>query len=134
MADYTPLLARAVEGLERNIGENRRVLYERARAALVAQLRSIAPPLDESDITRERLALEDAIRSVETEATRRGRETPNGGQNGQSGMDEARPAPGPVTRSLADQALSVFRENMAEADGLGEAAAQANKSARSFYS
>jgi hypothetical protein len=133
MADYTPLIARAVEGLERNTGENRRVLYERARAALVAQLRSIDPPLEESDITRERLALEDAIRSVETDATRRSRETQNGGQNGQTGIEEARPAPVPATRSLADQALSGFRENMAEAEGLGEAAAQANKSARGFY-
>jgi hypothetical protein len=132
MADYTPLIARAVEGLERNTGENRRVLYERARAALVAQLRSIDPPLEESDITRERLALEDAIRSVETEATKRSRETPNG-KNGQSGIDETRLPPASSPRSLADQALSGFRENMAEAEGLGGAAAQANKSARGFY-
>jgi hypothetical protein len=31
----------------------------------VAQLRGIDPPLSEADITRERLALEDAIRKVE---------------------------------------------------------------------
>jgi hypothetical protein len=133
MADYTPLIARAVEGLERNTGENRRVLYERARGALVAQLRSIDPPLEETDITRERLALEDAIRSVETEATRRSREAPNGGQNGQSGGDDARQPAASSPRSLADQALSGFRANMAEAEGLGGAAAQANKSARGFY-
>ena len=39
----------------------RRVLYERARAALLAQLRGVTPALNESDITRERLALEDAL-------------------------------------------------------------------------
>ena len=39
MADYLPLIARAVETLEKNSGENRRALYERARTALVAQLR-----------------------------------------------------------------------------------------------
>ena len=47
-------------GLERK--RNRRALYERARAALLAQLRGVTPPLNESDITRERLALEESIR------------------------------------------------------------------------
>ena len=42
MADYHPLIARAVAGLEKNTGENRRALYERARTALVAQLRGVA--------------------------------------------------------------------------------------------
>jgi len=59
MADYYPLIARAVAGLEKNTGENRRALYERARAALLTQLRSLTPALNESDITRERLALEE---------------------------------------------------------------------------
>src|SRR4029077_13143789 len=71
MADYHPLIARAVAGLEKNSGENRRALYERARVALVAQLRGVVPALDESEITRERLALEEAIRKVEAEAARR---------------------------------------------------------------
>jgi hypothetical protein len=74
MADYHPLIARAVAGLEKNTGENRRALYERARTALVAQLRGVAPPLDESEITRERLALEEAIRKVEAESARHARE------------------------------------------------------------
>ena len=71
MADYHPLIARAVAGLEKNTGENRRSLYERARVALVAQLRGVVPALDESEITRERLALEEAIRKVEAEAADR---------------------------------------------------------------
>ena len=33
MADYHPLISRAIAGLEQNTGENRRVLYERARGA-----------------------------------------------------------------------------------------------------
>ncbi|MDT3684236.1 MAG: hypothetical protein RO009_04240 [Pseudorhodoplanes sp.] len=74
MADYYPLVARAVAGLEKNTGEARRALYERARTALVAQLRGTDPPLDEAEITRERLALEEAIRKVETEAARRARQ------------------------------------------------------------
>src|SRR5260221_8586989 len=75
MADYHPLIARAVAGLDKNTGENRRALYERARTALVAQLRGVNPPLEESEITRERLALEEAIRKVEAESARHARET-----------------------------------------------------------
>jgi hypothetical protein len=76
MADYYPLISRAVAGLEKNNGENRRALYERARAALLAQLRGVAPALNESDITRERLALEESIRKVEAESARQFVETP----------------------------------------------------------
>jgi hypothetical protein len=67
MADYHPLIARAVAGLEKNTSETRRVVYDRARNALVAQLRAIQPPLEEGEITRERLELEEAIRKVEGE-------------------------------------------------------------------
>src|SRR5262249_42051806 len=73
MTDYHPLIARAVEGLDRSTGEARRGLYERARSALVTQLRSVDPPLSESEITRERLALEEAIRKVEADAARKAR-------------------------------------------------------------
>ncbi len=71
MTDYQPLIARAIDGLAKNTGEARRALYERARTALVAQLRAVEPVLSESDITKERLALEDAIRKVEGEAARK---------------------------------------------------------------
>src|SRR5437870_5127545 len=87
MADYYPLIARAVAGLDKNSGENRRALYERARAALIAQLRSLTPALDESDITRERLALEESIRKVEAESARKFVET-------------ARPPPAPRIRPI----------------------------------
>lgn len=74
MADYYPLIARAVAGLDASAtGEQRRALYERARTALIAQLRGVTPPLSESEITRERLTLEEAIRKVEQEAAQRSR-------------------------------------------------------------
>lgn len=95
MADYYPLVARAVAGLEKNTGEARRALYERARTALVAQLRGSDPPLDEAEITRERLALEEAIRKVETEAARRARQesvNPSAAR-AQPPATEARPTP-----------------------------------------
>jgi hypothetical protein len=122
MADYHPLICRAVAGLDKNTGENRRVLYERARGALVNQLRSVEPALDESDITRERLALEEAIRKVEADAARRGRE-----EEVSSPPPEARPS------SLTNQGLRGFRETIAEAEGLGGAAAEAQRSAREVY-
>src|SRR5436305_12878722 len=75
MADYYPLIARAIAGLDPSApGEARRARDERARAALIAQLRSVQPPLSESEITRERLSLEEAVRKVEAEAAQRARE------------------------------------------------------------
>lgn len=70
MGNYYPLMTRAVAGLERNTGDARRALYERSRSALVAQLRGVTPALNASDVTRERLALEEAIRKVEAESAR----------------------------------------------------------------
>ena len=95
-------------------------MYERARTALVNQLRSVEPALDESDITRERLALEDAIRKVEAEAVKR---------------YAARMPPKSRTgkRSYVDQGLRGFRETVADAEGLGGAAAAANRSAHEVY-
>src|ERR1700704_1169433 len=83
MADYYPLIARAIAGLDPSApGESRRALYERARAALIAQLRSVQPPLSESEITRERLSLEEAVRKVESEAAQRARELSRGAAAG----------------------------------------------------
>jgi hypothetical protein len=63
--NYGPLIERAVANLDENTGDNRRALYNQARVALVSQLHRVVPKLEESDITRERLALEEAIRLVE---------------------------------------------------------------------
>lgn len=67
MADYLPLISRAVGTLPDNTPEARRVIYERARAALDLQLRALDPPLSEADIAKERLALDEAIARVENE-------------------------------------------------------------------
>ncbi|MEZ0172045.1 histidine kinase [Microvirga sp. TS319] len=69
MADYYPLIVRAVEGLTEQTSVARRAVYERARTALVAQLRSLNPPLSEADIQRERASLDDAITRVEADYT-----------------------------------------------------------------
>lgn len=69
MANYQELLSTAIAGLSENNGAARREVYERARKALVAQLRSINPPLAAREITQHRLELEDCIRTVEQKAT-----------------------------------------------------------------
>jgi hypothetical protein len=98
MADYYPLIARAIAGLDPNApGESRRALYERARAALIAQLRSVEPPLSESEITRERLSLEEAVRKVESEAAQRARDatrSPDAARTGSRAGDAFRASAG----------------------------------------
>jgi len=74
MTDYYRVIARAVGDLGANNGKSRRALYERARTTLLAQLRRCDPPLSESEITQERISLEEAIRNFEAEVTHRERE------------------------------------------------------------
>src|ERR1700722_12667165 len=115
MADYYPLIARAIAGLDPSApGESRRALYERARAALIAQLRGVQPPLSESEITRERLSLEEAVRKVESEAAQRAREASrNGGGSNPSGGNPSGSRTG-----------DAFRANTRPAARPGEAAPQ----------
>src|SRR5450755_864138 len=68
MADYYPLLAKAVAGLTNSTPEARQAIYGRARGALLNQLRSIKPPVPEPDIERESQALDEAVRRIEREA------------------------------------------------------------------
>ncbi|WP_375409930.1 histidine kinase [uncultured Methylobacterium sp.] len=65
MADYYPLLARALDALPDRSPDLRKAVYDRARGALIGQLRSIVPPLAEGDIERESDALEAAIDRLE---------------------------------------------------------------------
>ncbi len=173
MADYYPLIARAVAGLDKNTGEARRALYERARSALVAQLRSTKPPMSESEITKERLALEEAIRRVEADTARKikmeaqsnvaapvapaaesaravrsqlstsvepepklqPRKPPESAQDS-THPPATKQASLPIKgrRPLTDEGLKGFRDVIAEAESLGQATAQASKSAREAYS
>lgn len=67
MADYYPLIARAVEGLPEQGPDKRHAVYERARTALIAQLRSLNPPLTEAEIQQEGRSLDEAITRVEAD-------------------------------------------------------------------
>lgn len=65
MAEYLPLIERAVAGLSDPTAEARRTIYDRARGALIGQLRGMRPPIPELDIARESAALDEAIARVE---------------------------------------------------------------------
>jgi hypothetical protein len=68
MHNYYHLIARAISTLESDTSLARHALYERIRAILVEQLRSRQPPASNSEIMRERAALEAAIRKIELES------------------------------------------------------------------
>ncbi|GGF04127.1 hypothetical protein H1W37_11465 [Stappia taiwanensis] len=70
MADYYSVLKKTVGALPQNTGAARREIYQRARKAIVAQLKAYDPPLSPSEITTEQLRLEEAIRKIEAEAAR----------------------------------------------------------------
>jgi hypothetical protein len=69
MTNYYRVLQLAVAGLETAL--DRRMLYDRARTVLAERLRGMKPALPETEIARERLALEEAVIKLEVEATRR---------------------------------------------------------------
>src|SRR6478609_10083836 len=130
MADYYPLIARAIAGLDPSApGESRRALYERARAALIQQLRGVQPPLSESEITRERLSLEEAVRKVESEAAQRAREisraggAPRGGdafRRANARPPETAPAPGAAPRPRAPSSPSGPQRDRSSLGGEGD--------------
>jgi len=107
MADFYPLVSRAVAALDIDApGAERRALYERARAALKAQLRSVQPPLSDSEITRERLFLEEAVRKVESEVAALRRER---------GQNSSKPVPRyDVYQSVGQQPLATGGDPLAE--------------------
>ena len=133
MADYYPLIARAIAGLDPSApGESRRALYERARAALIAQLRSVEPPLSESEITRERLSLEEAVRKVESEAAQRARDASRSGGRPAFRRPCRRcvPRQHPSSRAAGRTGAAAFVAAAASATAIAAAAAQRALAAR----
>ncbi len=90
MADYQSLLTRAVANLpSTSSAATRQAIYDRARKALVTQLRSLRPPLPDSDIEREERALDKAIAMVEQQF------------GSTDAVGAAPPQPGPAAASAA---------------------------------
>ncbi|MGL5733319.1 MAG: hypothetical protein ACRCYS_00515 [Beijerinckiaceae bacterium] len=67
MADYYPLIARAVAALKDARADERAPVYERARNALMNHLKGIQPPVGPEVLEAEELALDEAIARVEAE-------------------------------------------------------------------
>ena len=67
MADYYPLLARAVAGLKNSTPDARKAIYDRARKALLGQLSAMQPPPPDGAIEREAQALDEAVARLELE-------------------------------------------------------------------
>ena len=67
MADYYRLLSSVIEALEGTSAEVRRRLYDSARTGFLEQLRKREPPLADSYINQQQIAMEEAIRRVEKE-------------------------------------------------------------------
>jgi hypothetical protein len=67
MADYYPLLSKAVTGLEHNTADARQGIYERARSALTRQLASMDPPVAQDILDRELGALEAVFVRIEAD-------------------------------------------------------------------
>ena len=127
MAEYYPLLARAVAGLKTSTPQARRAIYERARGALLAQLRAMAPPIPEPDIQRENDALDAAIARLEAEA---GAAAPAPEEERARAQEAARAAEAQVAQAAA-QAKAKAEEDMRAAEEAKAAAeAQAAEQAR----
>ncbi|ESR27058.1 hypothetical protein [Lutibaculum baratangense] len=67
MADFVAVLRRAIDNLEDNSPDTRAQLYDRARAALLAQLRALDPPVSDEDLAHQAEALDLAIARLEQE-------------------------------------------------------------------
>ncbi len=65
MADFYKVLRKTIEALPVATGQARRSVYDRARTAISRQLDAMNPPLPPSEVSRQRLELEDSIRTVE---------------------------------------------------------------------
>ena len=93
MADYYSLLSKAVSNLPKAGPEPaRKAIYDRARKALVRQLRSLGPALSEADIAREEAALEAAIGKLEGQFSP---SAPTPTPPSSAGARPSPPAPGP---------------------------------------
>lgn len=97
MADFDAILRKALASRPGAPGEERRKIYERARQALIRQLTGFEPPLPPEDISRQRLALESAIRKVESEVAANGGVLP--GTAAPAPAQPAAPPAPPVSRA-----------------------------------
>ena len=68
MAGFYSILSKSINALDRNTPEARRRLYERATAALIAEMRGFDPALNQSEFQVAWRSLKEAIVKIEIEA------------------------------------------------------------------
>jgi len=107
MADYYPLIRNAIDVLDKKTDEARSAFYDRARTILVDNLRKAEPPVPETLIEQERLALEDAVSKVEAEATA---PIPNGLLTQSDHTEDARSTPPEASSVPVNAKIQVRRE------------------------
>lgn len=124
MADYYPLLVRAISGLGQNTAETRKIVFDRARAALLKQLRSVEPPLPEGEIVRERQSLEEAIRRITAEYPEPpAAEEPAPVKPAPASAPVASPSPPAPPQAPAPEPVAAKSEEVAEPDPSASTAA-----------
>jgi hypothetical protein len=123
MADYYPLLARAVAGLKTSTPQARRAIYERARGALLAQLRAMNPPIPEPDIQRESDALDAAIARLEADH-------PAAPEDAAEALRKTEAAAQAVREAEAKAAQAAAERERAEAEARAQEEARAAEQAR----
>lgn len=118
MADYFAILKRAVDGLPDGTREQRQAIYDKARKALLGQLQNMDPPLAASEISKQRVALEEAVRAVELDLMRQNeaRETdgqPRGAERSRKEKAEAASATiAPTAPKVAEAATPAKAPNV----------------------
>lgn len=127
MAEYYAVLKKAVGGLDGGSAEARRAVYDKARNALIGQLKAIDPPLAASEISRQRLELEEAIRRVERETAAEAQapryERPAEREPAPSTVPE--PPPPPTQASSQRSPQDIFRRAIQDAETRGGAVERA---------
>nr|WP_321974620.1 hypothetical protein [uncultured Cohaesibacter sp.] len=121
MADYYVILKRAVEAVPNQSREQRQAIYDKARKALLNKLQNMDPPLPPSDISKQRMILEEAVRSVErdlnSESEKKAQEasSPKAEKDRAEGEANAEPDEGDEeTSSDSSKALEPKKQKMGE--------------------
>jgi hypothetical protein len=128
MAEYYAVLKKAISGLDASSSEARRTVYDKARNALIGQLKAVDPPLTTAEISRQRLELEEAIRKVEREAAAAPLQPPKpaparpAAQLRAAVAPAAAPALPAVEEANGPSPQDVFRRAIQEAETRGTAA------------
>jgi hypothetical protein len=101
--NYYPLLSSVVAALENTSAEVRRRLYDSARTGFVEQMRKREPPLVDSYISEQQIAMEEAVRRVEQEHMSQPARRQEVSVSATTGIAVSPSAPRQETRSSRDE-------------------------------